>query len=72
MLPKSYNSVSEETKSTVQLFIAHASGFLQGKGQSDEEVRTTMDKIEKEAMKEAPEMAVEAHKKSQMNLTVYC
>jgi hypothetical protein len=59
MLPKSYDKVPEGTKQTVQLFIARASGFLQGKGQSDQEVRTNVDKIENEAIKEAVEIAVE-------------
>lgn len=48
---------------TVQQYIARATGFLQGKGHSDEEVRATMENIEKDATKEALEMALEAHEK---------
>lgn len=63
MLPLSYDLVSEKTKQTIQLFIARASGFLQGKGMSEAEVHVAMDKIEKEAIKEVFETEVELWKK---------
>lgn len=52
---------------TVQQYIARATGFLQGR--NDERVRTTMDNIEREAINEALEMALEAHKKRQTPCT---
>lgn len=64
MLPESYDNVSEETKTVVQLFLARAIGFLQGSGHSDEEARIALDGIEKEATRSAVEMAVEAWEKS--------
>lgn len=59
MLPDSYDKVSEETKMVVQLFLARAIRFLQGSGNSDGEARNIMDAIEKEAMDNAVEIAVE-------------
>lgn len=49
MLPASYDKVSKETKKAVQLFMAHARGFLQGRGRSDEEARTILKNYETEA-----------------------
>lgn len=64
MLPDSYDKVSEETKMVVQLVLARAIGFLQGSGKSDDEAHNIMVAIEKEAMDDAVEMAVEEWAKS--------
>ncbi|KAG6358216.1 hypothetical protein INS49_014100 [Diaporthe citri] len=57
MLPPSYDKVSEETKKVVQLFMAHARGFLQGRGKSDWEARTILENYETEATCNALKMA---------------
>lgn len=46
MLPESYEIVSEETKSVVQLFMDHANDLLQENGMSAEEARTILEEIE--------------------------
>ncbi|KAI7778867.1 hypothetical protein LA080_001558 [Diaporthe eres] len=64
MLPVSHDDVSEETKKVVQLFMAHARGFLQGRGRSDWEARTILKKYETEATRNALEMAYEGWEES--------
>lgn len=65
MLPASYDNVSEETKNVVQLFMAHAHGFLHGFGMSDDAALPTLEDIKKEAMKNAVKMALEDWEESQ-------
>lgn len=58
MLPASYEKVSEETKKVVQLFMAHARGFLQGRGSSEEEARTILERCETQATWNSMRMAL--------------
>lgn len=63
MLPKSYENVSEETKTVVQLLMAHARGFLQGSGRSDDEARTIVQDMERDAMHQSIDWALEDFEK---------
>ncbi|KAG8158364.1 hypothetical protein KVR01_012125 [Diaporthe batatas] len=69
MWPRSYDHVSEETRQTVQLFIARAGGFLQGRGRSDDNVNATVAKVMKNANREVLETAVAAWKRSRQLCT---
>lgn len=65
MLPESYDRVSEETKKVVQLFMAHAHGFLHGTWRSDEEALPILKYFQKKAITNAVERALQAWEESQ-------
>ncbi|POS78021.1 hypothetical protein DHEL01_v203591 [Diaporthe helianthi] len=65
MLPPSYDLVSQETKHTVQLFMARSIGFLQGRGFRDDEVANAMEQCMEIATREAVDWAVAEWRKNQ-------